>query len=277
MRKHVGFSGVFGKANGARVTLVSTPAHPLTLDNKARFLDSPPLADMKGRHPRTHSQAALWPRCHSPAFHQHLQIYEEAHNWRQPAAPAVHRRLAGESERRFTRHTRTLTSAGNLKQLPAASRSVERALCELVIQQLHHWPSLSLHQGFHNRIWSAVPYSRMNKKGLNDAFCSHVGEHLRIPKIPLLIFRLGAAAQLQAKVETCEWLFPQARGQQPTWRFPYLCTPWTVSGALQLEFRGSEDERGRPDPPPKATSRAEGTAVLFKTAFQGIYFRKKVV
>lgn len=45
------FSGVFGKANGARVTLVSTPAHPLTLDNKARLFDRPPLADMKGRHP----------------------------------------------------------------------------------------------------------------------------------------------------------------------------------------------------------------------------------
>lgn len=45
------FSGVFGKANGARVTLVSTPAHPLTLDNKARLFDRPPLAGMKGRHP----------------------------------------------------------------------------------------------------------------------------------------------------------------------------------------------------------------------------------
>lgn len=106
MRKHVDSSGVFGKANDARVTLVSTSAHPLTLDNKACFLDGPPLADMKGRHPGLIPQAALWPRCHSPAFHQHLQIYKEAHYWRQPAAPAVHRRLAGESEQRFARHTR---------------------------------------------------------------------------------------------------------------------------------------------------------------------------
>lgn len=51
MRKHVDFSGVFGKANDARVTLVSTSAHPLTLHNKARVLNSRPLADMKGRHP----------------------------------------------------------------------------------------------------------------------------------------------------------------------------------------------------------------------------------
>lgn len=51
MRKHMDFSGVFGKANGAGVTLVSTPAHPLTLDNKARLFDRPPLAHMKGRHP----------------------------------------------------------------------------------------------------------------------------------------------------------------------------------------------------------------------------------
>lgn len=51
MRKHVDSSGVFGKVTGACVTLLITSPHPPTLDNKPRVLYSPPLADLKGRHP----------------------------------------------------------------------------------------------------------------------------------------------------------------------------------------------------------------------------------
>lgn len=38
-------------------------------------------------------------------------------------------RAAGESKQRFARHSRPLTSAGNLKQLPAASRSALSSAC----------------------------------------------------------------------------------------------------------------------------------------------------
>lgn len=37
--KHVDSSGVLGRVNGARVTLVFTSPHPPTLDNEPRFLD----------------------------------------------------------------------------------------------------------------------------------------------------------------------------------------------------------------------------------------------
>lgn len=51
MRKHQDSSGVFGKVNGACVTLVFTSPHPPTHDDKPRYLHSPLLAGMKGRHP----------------------------------------------------------------------------------------------------------------------------------------------------------------------------------------------------------------------------------
>lgn len=51
-------SRVFGKVNGAHVTLVFVSPHPPTRDNKPRFLYSPPLAGMEGRHP------GLIPRVH---------------------------------------------------------------------------------------------------------------------------------------------------------------------------------------------------------------------